>query len=129
MGTLASLALLPLIPERPAALAAVLGAGSLAAVWLCGRAEEVLGRHDDPRIVLDEIVAFWAAVAFLPRTPGVLAAGFVLFRAFDAFKPPPCGALERLPGGWGVVGDDLGAALWTNLLIRAVSLWWPALVG
>lgn len=90
--------------------------------WICGRAEKTLGSHDDPRIVLDEVVGYWTAVALLPLTPAVLVGGFVLFRFFDAFKFQPYRSLEKLPGGWGVVMDDIGAGVVANLVLRGV-LW------
>lgn len=92
------------------------------AAWICGRAEKSLGSHDDPRIVLDEVVGYWTAVAFLPLTPTVLVGGFVLFRFFDAFKFRPYRSLEKLPGGWGVVMDDIGAGVVSNLILRG-ALW------
>jgi len=48
-----------------------------------------------------------------------MLAAFALFRLFDAAKPPPIGRLERLPGGIGVVMDDVGAGLLANLLLTA----------
>ncbi len=124
LGTAEGLALAPFLPEGTLPLALFLAAASLAACWVCGRAERALGA-DDPRIILDEVVGYWAAVAFLPRTPRVLLACFVLFRALDAAKPPPVRWLERLPGGWGVVADDLGAGLAANLLVRLAMPCWP----
>lgn len=118
MGTAIGLALLPLVPTAEWAQAAVLVLGTAAACLLCGRAQRHFGGHDDPRIILDETVGFWAAAAFLPRGPWTLAAAFALFRVFDALKPPPCGALERLPGGFGIVMDDIGAGILTNLVLR-----------
>jgi phosphatidylglycerophosphatase A len=120
LGTFEALALVPLLPESPRVFLGWLLASTLAACWLCGRAERTLG-PDDPRIILDEIVGYWTAIAFLPRTPGILAAAFLLFRLFDSVKLPPYKWLERLPGGYGVVGDDIGAGIVANLLVRAFA--------
>lgn len=119
MGTLAGWGLVYLLPEGGISLGLILAGGFAAAVWTAHRAEGVLGRHDDPAIIIDEAVGYWAAVAWLPREPLVMLAGFVLFRVFDAVKPPPVGWLEGLPGGLGVVADDVGAGVMTNLAIRA----------
>ncbi len=119
VGTLEGLALLPLLPTARWPFLAALAAAVAAACWICGRAEIALGSHDDSRIVLDEVVGFWTAAALLPRTAPVLAAAFVLFRLLDSVKLPPYRWLERLPGGIGVVADDVGAAVFVNLIIRA----------
>lgn len=117
VGTLWGLVTLPLLPEGawfwPLVVLGIVGAS-----WTAGRAEVVLGQHDDTRIVVDETVGFWVAAAGVPRTAGALAAAFVLFRLFDATKPPPCRRLEALPGGFGVVMDDVGAGVYANLLTR-----------
>ena len=97
------------------------------AVWAAGRAEVLLGRHDDPRIAIDEVVGVWLALLALPLRWEAVLAGFALFRLFDVLKPPPCRRLERLPGGLGVVADDLAAGLYANLAGQA--LWRFALPG
>lgn len=94
----------------------------VAASIVCGRAEKVLGTHDDSRIILDETVGYWAAVAWLPREPMMLLMGFVLFRFFDAVKLQPYKSFERLPGGYGVVMDDVGAGIVTNLVLRSLCI-------
>ena len=121
----------------------VLGAllATVVAVWACGVAERALGRTDPGSVVLDEIVAIpWC---FLPplvahvqarggRFPGivelvgdwpwwVVPAGFAAFRLFDIFKPWPIRQLQRLPGGWGIVVDDLAAAVWVAALAGFVA--------
>ena len=118
IGTLEGLALLPLLPRTGWPFWAALAAATAFSCWICGCAEKALGGHDDPRIVLDEVVGFWVAMALLPRSPAVVAAAFVLFRAFDALKPPPCRWLERVPGGAGVVADDVGAGVYANVCVR-----------
>jgi len=129
IGTLAGAALLPFIPEAPGPQGVVLAAAVLAAVFVSGVAERELGTHDDPRICVDETVGYWAAVALLPRTWPVLAAGFVVFRVLDAVKLPPYRWLDRLPGGWGVVLDDVGAGVATNLILRGLLALWPRLAS
>ncbi|MBI3289079.1 MAG: phosphatidylglycerophosphatase A [Elusimicrobia bacterium] len=118
LGTLEGLLLWPFLPEAPAAYAAVISASAVAACWISGNAERTFGRHDDSRIVLDAVVGFWVAAAWLPRTPLAAALAFVCFRFFDSVKLPPYRWLERLPGGAGVVFDDVGAGIAANLIVR-----------
>lgn len=120
LGTVEGLALWPLLPQAPGPYAAVVVASIGAACWICGKAERSLKTHDDSRIVLDEIVGFWVAAAWLPRTWTAALLAFVLFRFFDSVKLPPYKWLERLPGGAGVVMDDVGAGIVANLLARLI---------
>jgi phosphatidylglycerophosphatase A len=66
---------------------------------------------------------------FLPLTWQVLVLGFLLFRVFDILKPFPVGALERLPGGAGIMADDLAAGIYGNLLLQAAVRFAPGLMG
>jgi len=69
--------------------------------------------------VIDEMAGFLIAMACVPLTVLSVLAGFVLFRAFDIFKPPPVNIVERrVSGGFGIVGDDLVAGLMTNALLQ-----------
>lgn len=120
LGTVEGLALWPLLPEATNAYAFVVLISIGAACWICGKAERSLKTHDDSRIVLDEIVGFWVAAAWLPRTWTAALLAFVLFRFFDSVKLPPYKWLERLPGGAGVVMDDVGAGIVANLLARLI---------
>ena len=54
-----------------------------------------------------------------------LIAGFVLFRIFDIWKPPPVGRAQELPGGFGVVTDDVLAGLYSNLVLQLLARVWP----
>ena len=89
------------------------------AVWLCGLASRALGCEDPGAVALDEIVAL--PIVFLglgePNAASWVA-GFVLFRVMDIAKPPPIKWGERLPGGWGIVADDLLAAMFAALALR-----------
>ena len=108
---------------------------TLAAIWICGRAEKILGQTDPGSIVLDEIIAvplcFLGLIIshrlshdvfpnletfFHPRNWLRTGIVFGLFRFFDVVKPPPVRQLQRLPGGWGVTIDDVAAALYVNLV-------------
>lgn len=124
LGTIEGLALWPLLPAAPGAYALVVSVLIAAACWICGSAEKTLKTHDDSRIVLDEIVGFWVAAAWLPVSwkAGLLA--FALFRFFDSVKLPPYKWLERLPGGIGVVMDDVGAGVAANLAARCILHYW-----
>jgi len=93
----------------------------LVGIWACGRTGRTLGVPDHSGMVLDEIVAFLLVLFMLPATPAWQAVGFLLFRLFDIYKPPPIRHLDRsLKGGLGVMLDDLVAAFYALL---AVVLW------
>ena len=88
------------------------------AVWTAGRTAAELGHPDPPQVVIDEMAGMWLAAIGLPPTLYDLTAVFLLFRLMDVVKPGPMPRLERLRGGFGIVADDVAAAL----LARA--LWW-----
>jgi phosphatidylglycerophosphatase A len=117
-----------LLPPGPLLLLAVLAVVTAAGIWAGGRVERVLGRKDPGLIVVDEAAGMILTVAFLPRSPAVLAAGFLLFRVLDVLKPPPAGRSQALGGGLGVVADDLWAGLYACLVLHAARavLGWPA---
>lgn len=124
LGTVEGMLLWPLLPSEPSLYWAVVAAAAAAAAWVCGRADRAMGTKDSPRIVLDEVVGVWIAAAGLPREAKPALAAFAAFRLFDAAKLPPLNRLERLPGGWGVVADDLGAGAAAALAARlALGQW------
>lgn len=84
-------------------------------------AEEAYGK-DSRRIVIDEFAGFLVAVLFLPKSLLVYGVAFVLFRALDIVKPFPAAQAEALPGGLGVVVDDLVAGVYANVLLRLMLL-------
>lgn len=80
---------------------------------------------DPRRIVVDEYASMLLPLYFTPRAILPLAVVFLLFRFFDIVKPPPIRMLERLKGGWGIMLDDLLAAVYTTaivLLLRSIGL-------
>ena len=85
---------------------------------------------DDPSIVvIDETAGQMVALLFHVLTWRTLMAGFVLFRLFDIIKPPPICRLERLPGGTGIMVDDLAAGLLANLVLHGMLFTFPELLG
>jgi phosphatidylglycerophosphatase A len=86
-------------------------------VYVAGRAEEIYSKKDDQRIVIDEIIGFQVTMLPLTITALHIFAGFVLFRIFDILKPFPLQYLQNLPGGWGVVLDDVGAGIYAGALM------------
>jgi phosphatidylglycerophosphatase A len=115
MGLCAPLLFLPVPWFVHVGVAAVVAA---VAVWASDAAVRGLGRPDPPVIVVDEVAGMLAAGIALSATLYDLTAAFLLFRLFDAVKPGPLEKLERAPGGWGVVLDDLAAGL------LARGTWW-----
>ena len=98
--------------------------GVLVGTWLAiavsTRTERELGRLDPPVVVIDELVGMWLVLALLPfvrQSVWLMVAAFGLFRVFDIVKPFPLKVLARLPGGWGIVFDDLGASAYTCVII------------
>ena len=97
------------VPALWVALLLILACAALA-VWSAGAAELTLG-HDAKPIVIDEVVGQCLALLFVPHRPLAFFAAFVLFRGFDVWKPLGAREIQRLPGGWGVVADDVIAGL------------------
>jgi phosphatidylglycerophosphatase A len=90
-------------------------------IYISGRAEEIYRKKDDQRIVIDEIVGLQIAMLPVAITTLYLCLGFVLFRIFDIWKPYPLRQLQNLPGGWGVVLDDVGAGIYAGALMLLLS--------
>ena len=70
----------------------------------------------------DEAMVMAIAVTLAPKTWLWWGLAFLLFRILDIWKPWPCRRLERFPGGWGIVLDDVGAGVYTCLAIQGVLL-------
>ena len=84
--------------------------------WAAHRAAPGLGSKDPSEVVIDEVAAMWLATAGVSSAGGWVAA-FFLFRVFDIIKPFPGRRLEALPGGFGIMADDVVAALYTQAFL------------
>lgn len=99
----------------------VLVLGFCLGCWACERTGRDLGVPDHSGMVWDEVIAFWLVLLVVPGTFASQLAAFFVFRFFDVVKPPPIRFIDRtVKGGFGVMADDLVAALYTLL---AVALW------
>jgi phosphatidylglycerophosphatase A len=79
--------------------------------------------HPDPSIVvIDEVVGMWIALVAVPREMVPVILAFILFRLFDIIKPAPAHQLEHLPGGWGIMLDDVVAGIYANLAVHVLVL-------
>lgn len=88
-------------------------------VWAGTGAERILQRRDPPQVVIDEILGQQICYLALPVLEWKSwLAGFILFRAFDIAKPFPIRRLERAPGGWGLMLDDVLAGIYAWAALR-----------
>ena len=125
-GSLFAAVLLWLIPFSTFSLGVTLIGVTLAGIWAGGRIERLSGRKDPGLIVIDEVAGMMLSVLVLPRTIPILIVAFLCFRVLDIVKPFPAGQAQSLPGGLGVMVDDLAAGAYTLVLIaasRAVFGW------
>ena len=94
---------------------------TFAGIWAASRTEELSGRKDPGKVVVDEVAGQMIALLPLtlfsvqPLTRGVIVS-FILFRFFDIVKPYPAGRLERLKGGFGIMCDDLVAGAYAAVI-------------
>jgi len=103
----------------------------LAGIPICHRAAQLLATDDPGSVVYDEIIAMPIVFLAVPLNWGNAIAGFLLFRLFDISKPPPISQLEKLHGGFGVMADDVMAALYASiaLVLTCLILGWETLLN
>jgi phosphatidylglycerophosphatase A len=112
--------------ESPALLSCAIVVMFFLGVFTSARMEQELG-EDPPVVVIDEVVGMWISLLFLPKGIWIAGVSFLLFRAFDIVKPPPARNLEALRNGWGIMLDDVAAAVYANAAARVALLLLPAL--
>lgn len=117
-GTFVGTVIAVLTGAAPGGQGVALAAALLLGWWAIPHVQRRLGRNDPHEIVVDEVAGALVTFLGVPLTPASLLTGFVAFRLLDIAKPPPIRQLERLPGAWGVLADDLAAGLLANLLLR-----------
>lgn len=117
-GSAVGLLLWAVLPAALAPQAAAIAVLLLAGSWSGSVAERHFGTTDPSPVVVDEVMGMLVTLFLNPVGWGGALAGFVLFRIADVVKPWPANRLERLPGGAGVMADDLMAAVYANVALR-----------
>jgi phosphatidylglycerophosphatase A len=93
---------------------------SLFGVWCSNAGERAFRKKDDGRVVIDEVAGYLVTMLWIPQTWVTLTVGFFLSRILDIVKPFPAYRSQKLKSGWGIMVDDLIAAVYANLLLRLV---------
>ena len=88
-------------------------------VWVADKLETIWGK-DSSKIVIDEVAGMCGTLLFVPHQWQYAIIGLAAFRWFDITKPLFIRAAEKLPGGWGVMADDVAAGICANLLVQLV---------
>jgi phosphatidylglycerophosphatase A len=94
---------------------------SLIGVFVSGEASRTTGIEDPSFVVIDEVAGQLLTFLFLPVNGWNLSLGFAAFRIFDMWKPFPIRKLESLPGGFGIMADDLLAGVYGNLVLQLLN--------
>lgn len=126
-AALAALLALPLMWAAPPAAQLALTLLAIVFSFLCAKAVDMFADEwgEDPsQVVADEMVGMWVTLVGLPLTLGNIGLGFLLFRFFDIAKPLGVRRLEAIPGGWGVVLDDVLAGVYANIILQVINLYW-----
>jgi len=117
-GTVASIAAVVaafFIPVSPLLILSVIVVGTIAS----GKYAAFSGKDDPGEIVVDEVAGMW--IALMGLAPGYYVPAFGLFRILDIIKPFPVRNAEKLPGGIGIIADDIVAGIMANLILRGTS--------
>lgn len=97
----------------------------LMGIWASHSYSKKNGKSDPGEVIIDEVAGYWVSVLFLPVSFAFVA--FLLFRLVDIIKPFPVNRMEKLPGGIGIMADDLCAGVVVNILLR--TLQWLFFLG
>lgn len=123
LGTLAALPLWLLLRDGgPWVVLATALIVTLTGIWSAGVVARVSATKDPQIVVIDEVAGVLVALAGAPQSTGGIVGAVLLFRVFDTLKPFPARRAESLPGGWGIVIDDVVAGLQTILVLRALEV-------
>lgn len=92
----------------------------LLGIIFSAEAERIYKRKDAQMIVIDEACGMMLSLFLVPYNFWIMILGFILFRTFDIVKPPPAKAIEKFSGAFGIMFDDIIAAIYTNFILQIV---------
>ena len=122
VGTLGAIALFyPLATFSPIIYILLVLGFIILSVWASSEACILFGESDPGRVVIDEVCGYLVTMFLISPSLTNIVLGFVLFRFFDIVKPPPVRSLERLPRGYGIVIDDVGAGIYANIVMQVIT--------
>jgi len=87
---------------------------------VAGQAERIFNKKDAKCIVIDEVSGMFLSLIFIPYGIKVVILAFCLFRILDALKPYPANKIQGIRGSMGIMGDDIIAGLYTNIILQFV---------
>ena len=90
-------------------------------IWVSGRAAGIFGGTDPSRVVIDEVCGYLVTMFLITPSLRNIILGFFLFRLLDIVKPPPARSSESLPGGFGIVTDDVVAGFYANIIMQVIT--------
>lgn len=93
---------------------------TIVGIWASDVAVGLFSNKDPRQVVIDEVCGYFVTMFLVPLSVTSVVLGFFLFRAFDILKPPPARQFEDLPGGIGIVADDLMAGVYANIVLQVV---------
>ena len=88
-------------------------------VYVTGKSETYFNQKDPSFLNIDELPGMWLTIYALPQ--GFIIPGFFLFRLIDIIKPWPVSAMEKLPGGWGIMADDILGGILGNIILQGLN--------
>jgi phosphatidylglycerophosphatase A len=88
-------------------------------VFISSKFEKVYGK-DPSQCTVDEVVGTWIALIALPKTVYIVSTAFLVWRTLDIIKPFPARISEKLPGGWGIMIDDVIAGFYSLIIVQLV---------
>ncbi|MFC1480703.1 phosphatidylglycerophosphatase A [Candidatus Neomarinimicrobiota bacterium] len=94
-------------------------------VWTSGLAAAWMDEEDPSQVVIDEIAGMWLALLLAPQVWWYYLGAFLLFRVFDIAKPGPINTIQKQPGGWGIMLDDVLAGAAALIIMTAIRLFLP----
>jgi phosphatidylglycerophosphatase A len=125
-GSLAALAIAWLLVRyagwQPLWFVALVVVATAPAIWAAHVTAHAVNQKDPGTVVVDEVLGQWLALAGArPLNVKSWLGAFILFRLFDIWKPVPIRSLEKLPGGTGIVADDLMAGIYAALVLSVAG--------